>query len=250
METKDIRRMNLRTLMETRIRQGITKAYFAELIGIPASQLSQLTSGNAVRNIGDIIARRVEANLGLPVGWLDVPQHANEIDYNRDNNHNDNKQRNYHLQNLSHEDTDQSYRIEQLNVELSCGGGRLNNDYPDVIRSIEIDPEYAKGMFGTRKPSALKITTAVGDSMLGTVNPGELVVIDITVNRFVSDGIYAFTYCDALHIKRLQLLKDKLIVISDNKTYDRWEIDSSDKDLLHIQGFVVGKWKADYTRLG
>ncbi|MBD2786436.1 helix-turn-helix domain-containing protein [Xenorhabdus sp. DI] len=246
METKDIRRNNLRTLMDTHVRRGISKAEFAELIGIPPSQLSQLTSDNAVRNIGDIIARRIEGNLDLPTGWLDVPQ---SID-NRDNNHKENNIENYHLQNISHKVTDLSYRIEQLDVEFSCGGGRLNSDYPDIVRSIEIDPEYAKRMFGGRKSTSLKLTTAVGDSMLGTINPGELVVLDITVNRFMSDGIYAFTYGDGMHIKRLQLLKDRIVVISDNQIYDRWEIDSEGESKFHIHGFVVGKWKMDYSRLG
>ncbi|PHM50154.1 S24 family peptidase [Xenorhabdus sp. KK7.4] len=247
METKDIRRNNLRTLMTQYVQRGTSKAAFAELIGIPPSQLSQLTSDNAVRNVGDIIARRIEENLSLPIGWLDVPQHL--VD-NRDNNHKEKNNNNYHLQNISHKVTDLSYRIEQLDVEFSCGGGRLNSDYPDIVRSIEIDPEYAKRMFGSRKSTSLKLTTAVGDSMLGTISPGELVVLDITVNRFMSDGIYAFTYGNGMHIKRLQLLKDKIIVISDNQIYDRWEIDSENESKLHIHGFVVGKWKMDYSRLG
>jgi phage repressor protein C with HTH and peptisase S24 domain len=157
---------------------------------------------------------------------------------------------NYSLQNLSRNYTDHTYRIEQLDVELSCGGGRMNSEYPDIIQSIEVDPEYAKRMFGGRPASSLKITTAVGDSMRGSVEPGELVVLDVTVSRFVSDGIYAFSYGDSVHIKRLQKLKDRLVVISDNKTYEKWEIDSSEEDQLHIQGFVVGKWEMNYTRLG
>ncbi|HCF8374182.1 TPA: S24 family peptidase [Klebsiella pneumoniae] len=105
-------------------------------------------------------------------------------------------------------------------------------------------------MFGGRQASSLKIATAMGDSMLGSISPGELVVLDVTVKRFVSDGIYAFVYGDNLHIKRLQLLKDRLIVISDNTSYDRWEVTSEDEELFHIQGFVVGKWHMSYTRLG
>jgi phage repressor protein C with HTH and peptisase S24 domain len=247
METKDIRRNNLRTLMAQYARQGTSKASFAELIGLPPSQLSQLTSDNAVRNIGDIIARRIEVNLELPLGWLDVPQ---QLIGNCDNNHKESSNTNYHLQNISREVTDLSYRIEQLDVEFSCGGGRLNGDYPDIVRSIEIDPEYAKRMFGGRPSTSLKLATAIGDSMLGTINPGELVVLDVTVNRFVSDGIYAFTYGDGMHIKRLQFLKDKIVVISDNRIYDRWDIDSENESKFHIHGFVVGKWQMDYARLG
>lgn len=245
METKDIRRSNLRTLLDEYVSQGLTKAEFAEKLGITASQLSQVTSLKHVRNIGDTLARRTEVSFGLPKGWMDTIQ-AGPVDKPGKTEH----ANNYSLQNLSRNYTDHTYRIEQLDVELSCGGGRMNSEYPDIIQSIEVDPEYAKRMFGGRPASSLKITTAVGDSMRGSVEPGELVVLDVTVSRFVSDGIYAFSYGDSVHIKRLQKLKDRLVVISDNKTYEKWEIDSSEEDQLHIQGFVVGKWEMNYTRLG
>ena len=126
----------------------------------------------------------------------------------------------------------------------------MNNDYPDIVQSIEIDPEYAKRMFGGRPAESLKISTASGDSMKGTISPGELVVIDITIRSFKSDGIYAFTYGTASHIKRLQMVKDKLLVISDNSSYEKWEIDSSNEDQFRIEGFIVGKWLMEYSRLG
>jgi len=244
METKEIRRINLRNLMDTHVLSGKTKADFADRLDMPASQLSQITSANPARNIGDLIARRIEEALGLARGWLDVPHDStrSQAPISAINE--------YSVQNLSRNYTDHTYRIEQLDTEFSCGGGRVNSEYPDIIQSIEVDPEYAKRMFGGRPASSLKITTAVGDSMRGSVEPGELVVLDITVKRFVSDGIYAFSYGDSVHIKRLQWLKDRLMVISDNSTYERWEINSQDEDQFHIQGFVVGKWEMNYTRLG
>lgn len=244
METKEIRRINLRYLMDEYVRSGKSKANFADDVGMPASQLSQVASSKPVRNIGDVVARRVEESLGLGRGWLDVPHEFLDSASGAGNN------KEYSLLNLSKNYTEHTYRIEQLDTEFSCGGGRMNSEYPDIIQSIEIDPEYAKRMFGGRPAASLKITTAVGDSMRGSVEPGELVVLDVTVNRFVSDGIYAFSYGDSVHIKRLQWLKDRLMVISDNKTYDRWEIGSDDESQLHIQGFVVGKWEMNYTRLG
>lgn len=45
-------------------------------------------------------------------------------------------------------------------------------DYPEIVKSIELDPEEAKRMFGGRSPTSLKICTVVGDSMLGTIFPG------------------------------------------------------------------------------
>nr|WP_235589234.1 S24 family peptidase [Type-D symbiont of Plautia stali] len=50
---------------------GNTKASFADLLGISASQFSQLLGEKSVRNVGDKMARKIEASLGLSNGWLD-----------------------------------------------------------------------------------------------------------------------------------------------------------------------------------
>ncbi|NIY47305.1 S24 family peptidase [Cedecea colo] len=250
METKDFRRNNLRTLMDAYIHEGKTKAQFADAIGLPASQLSQLVSVNNTRNVGDIIARRVESSLGLVRGWLDVPHPDISIDPDNDSAKNIPPSDGFSLQNLSRNYTDHPYRLELFDTRHSCGGGRVNTEYPDIIQSIEVDPEYAKRMFGGRPATSLKLTTADGDSMIGTIDPGELVVIDVTVRNFRSDGIYAFTYGDASHIKRLQMLKDKIVVISDNAKYERWEINIDNESTFHIEGFIVGKWQMAYSRLG
>lgn len=244
METKEIRRNNLRDLADAHVRKGVSKADFANLIGLPASQLSQLISRSGTKNIGDTIARRVEVALSLPRGWLDVPHLDQPLIFPTE------QEKDFSLRNISSTYTGHTYRIERMDVEFSCGDGRMNNEYPDIIQSIEVDAEYAKRMFGGRPASSLKITTAVGDSMRGSVEPGELVVLDVTVTRFISDGIYAFSFGDCVHIKRLQRMKDHLIVISDNQAYDRWEIGEEDEEQFHIQGFVVGKWEMNYTRLG
>ncbi|MBP0998228.1 S24 family peptidase [Serratia fonticola] len=272
MDIKEIRRRNLRALMQYYLIDvpGAGKAGFADEIGIPPSQLSQLTSENPTRNIGDALSRRIESNLHLPHAWMDSPRWGDiesrlaaqrspaggwlehiagegEVSANDKNSGNPHR---YLISKDSADNDTKRYTLEVLSTEFSCGHGYLNTQHPEVIRSIELEPEEARRMFGGRKASALKIATAMGDSMLGSIVPGELVVLDITVERFVGDGIYAFVYGDNLHIKRLQLLKDRLIVISDNASYDKWEVTTEDEELFHIQGLVIGKWQMSYTRLG
>ncbi|BBE77569.1 MULTISPECIES: S24 family peptidase [Enterobacteriaceae] len=239
MDIKNIRRQNLNRLIGEYIVEGYTKAQIAEKIGIPPSQLSQLSGSNASRNIGDIIARRIESSMGLPHGWMDSKRADVDASGTKPN---------FFINPLTK--NQQQYRIEVLDTEFSCGSGRMNMDYPEIVKSIELDPEEAKRMFGGRSPTSLKICTVVGDSMLGTIFPGDLVVIDVTVNRLIGDGIYAFVYGDNFHIKRLQLLKDKLVVISDNSTYEKWFVSETDQSEFHIQGLVVGRWQMSYNRLG
>lgn len=72
METKEIRRNNLRDLMARFARQGTNQNEFAILVGSSAPTLSQITGEKSSRNLGDNLARRIEAKLGLPKGWFDV----------------------------------------------------------------------------------------------------------------------------------------------------------------------------------
>ncbi|ARD17567.1 LexA family transcriptional regulator [Edwardsiella piscicida] len=75
MDIKDIRRINLRYQQSEAIRSGLTKSAFAEKCGTSASTLSQILGNRAGRNLGDDLARKIEANLGLDRGWFDV-QHV------------------------------------------------------------------------------------------------------------------------------------------------------------------------------
>jgi len=72
MENKSVRKTNLNNLLKRHLeKDGNTKAGFAELLGISASQFSQLLGENSVRNIGDKMARKIEVALKLPNAWLD-----------------------------------------------------------------------------------------------------------------------------------------------------------------------------------
>lgn len=73
MESKEIRKENLEALLEERrLKSGMSKAQFAEAIDTSPATLSQLTGEKPNRNIGDKMARKIEAALNLPFGWMDV----------------------------------------------------------------------------------------------------------------------------------------------------------------------------------
>lgn len=77
MENKEIRKHNLEYLIDKYQREkGLTKAQFSELCGTSPSALSQLLGDKAVRNIGDKLARKIEAGLELPSGWMDAIQES------------------------------------------------------------------------------------------------------------------------------------------------------------------------------
>lgn len=57
--------------------------------------------------------------------------------------------------------------------------------------------------------------------------------------KFNGDRIYVFTFGKSLFVKRLQIIKNKLIVISDNKKYKEWDINGDEAEQLYIHGKVI-----------
>ncbi len=143
------------------------------------------------------------------------------------------------------------YRLEVLNLSVSAGPGVVNSEFIEVLRSMEYAPEDARMMFEGRKADQIRIINVRGDSMSGTIEPGDLLFVDISVKNFDGDGIYAFLYDDTAHVKRLQKMKDKLLVISDNKIYAPWEpIEKDEMNRVLIFGKVIGSMPQTYRKHG
>ncbi|EEH7941674.1 S24 family peptidase, partial [Salmonella enterica] len=78
-----------------------------------------------------------------------------------------------------------------------------------------------------------------GDSMAPTIEPGDLIFVDISINQFDGDGIYVFGFDDKIYVKRLQMIPDKLLVISDNTNYREWSITKDNECRFGVFGKVL-----------
>ena len=74
MNIKETRLANLLA----QINPGESDLHFCNRIGLNSSYLPQLKSG--IKSVGDNIARRSEEALGLPNGFLDLPQDEKTLD--------------------------------------------------------------------------------------------------------------------------------------------------------------------------
>lgn len=149
-------------------------------------------------------------------------------------------------------DATDTFRIDVLDIAVSAGPGSVNSyEFIEIVHSIEYSPEEAKQMFGNRTATDIKIINVRGDSMTGTIEPGDLLFVDTSVHSFDGDGIYAFLYDDTAHVKRLQKIKDKLLVLSDNKAYHPWDlIEREEMNRVFIYGKVIGSMPQTYRRHG
>ena len=143
------------------------------------------------------------------------------------------------------------FRVDILDLAVSAGPGIVNQEFVEILRSVEYEPAEARHMFDGRKAENIRIINVRGDSMSGTIEPGDLLFVDINVKSFDGDGIYAFLYDDTAHVKRLQKMKDKLLVISDNKSYAAWDpIEKDEMNRVFVFGKVIGSMPQTYRKHG
>lgn len=213
---------------------GMSQGALAKASGIAQPTIWRLTSGNA-RGSTKIV--EIANALGVRTEWLSTGVGPMRDDGQRPTE-----------QPSNHGDI---YRLEVLNLSVSAGPGVINSEFVEVLRSVEYSTEEARQMFNGRKPEQIRIINVRGDSMSGTIEPGDLLFVDISVQHFDGDGIYAFIYDDTAHVKRLQKMKDRLIVLSDNKIYPAWEpIERDEMNRVLIFGKVIGSMPQTYRKHG
>ena len=131
------------------------------------------------------------------------------------------------------------YTIKMLsNLDLSQFIISTSDIHPN-ISYIEYTEDQYRRIFSAKDPVDLRITNIRADNMSGTLEPGDLVFVDTSINKYDGDGIYLFIVGNHLHLKRLQMAGSNLLVISDNRQYRSWEISPKDKASLVVVGKVL-----------
>jgi phage repressor protein C with HTH and peptisase S24 domain len=114
--------------------------------------------------------------------------------------------------------TDGDYlRIRQIEAEAGMGEAAVNDDYPEVIRSMDFTEAYIRGLIGfVPPPGRLCLVTGRGDSMIPIIQPGEVVLVDTGIQSFDGDGTYLLNTGNGQQIKGLQDRGDSIYVVSAN----------------------------------
>ncbi|WOB24775.1 MULTISPECIES: S24 family peptidase [Xanthomonas] len=108
-------------------------------------------------------------------------------------------------------------RVNQLDGDAGMGEGRINDDYPEVIKSMDFTPAYIRSVVGfVPQPGRLVLVTGRGDSMIPVIQPGESLMVDTGVTSFDGDGIYLINTGNGQQIKGLQDRGDAIYVVSAN----------------------------------
>lgn len=221
-------------LAEAMLKAGITQGRLAKEVGMAQSSINKLLNGAS----GSRKVVEISKVLGVNPEWLSQGGEENHrAIFNSTSN------------TFPEVPKPTTYRVDVLDVQASAGNGTLlASDFIETVRAIEYTTEQARSLFGSRASDTVKVITVRGDSMSGTIEPGDYIFVDISVNCFDGDGLYVFCYGQTIHVKRLQMVKTELRILSDNKLYSTWSIDQSDADEFRILAKVLLKQSADYKR--
>ncbi|HHW4673584.1 S24 family peptidase [Xylella fastidiosa] len=106
-------------------------------------------------------------------------------------------------------------RVMQMG-EAGMGSGRENEDLPEIVRTVEYSANFLRSLVGfLPPPGRLVLVTGKGDSMIPTIAPGEVVLVDTGTHTFEGDGLYLVNLGNGQQIKRLED-RGKIFVVSDN----------------------------------
>lgn len=122
------------------------------------------------------------------------------------------------------------------NVKASAGHGLLAQDeepLPIKFRSVFVRQTL------NSSPSDLFAMKVKGDSMFPTIKDGDLLIVDKSKVKAQSERPYVVVQDEQVSVKYIRMLSvDKLMLISENKSFGDQEIDLSDGDHFRILGEV------------
>lgn len=116
------------------------------------------------------------------------------------------------------------------------GDGMVNDDYPEVIREVEMAEWMVRQQIGfVPRAGRIKLLTGRGPSMRPRIEHGDVVMVDTDVTTFDDEGIYVIAVDGGTQIKVLQRRVDGLYIVSINPDYPAYRADN-----VHVRGKVLG----------
>lgn len=189
--------------------QGITQQKLAELIGITQQSVNKIVKGDTLEPKKIL---EIATALGVDVHWLKTGEGGS----------------NSHISTLmsTEPDDEHRFRIDHLDVQAAASLiGIENQDYPEIISSIFFSQNGLLEIVGKKTADNLYLISVPTDSMAPTINKGDLVFVDTSVNYYNTEGIYLFMLNGGLYIKRLMKLPTGIYkAISDNTVYPPFDI--------------------------
>ncbi|WP_072055503.1 LexA family transcriptional regulator [Aliivibrio fischeri] len=126
--------------------------------------------------------------------------------------------------------------LDFYDVQVSAGSGALvvQENQPE---GIAFSRNFITNEIGVR-PNNIFLMPVRGDSMTPTLQNQAVIMVN-RIEEFTGDGIYVFRFDGQLMVKRLQFTKAGLSIVSDNETYEKWEL--TRKEMTTFDFEIIGE---------
>lgn len=250
MDILEIRKQNLIGLLK----EYKTQQAFANAVDTAPARISQIMTGQLNNrgkpiSVGNKFARQIEEKLNLPHGWMDSAQFDNTIiEASEDGKttaiFRPQAQRLGASRPIVQREIPDEINIPMFDVAFSMGYGAYQPENIEVVSKVSVSPAWVNNNLPyITGISNLGIAPGRGDSMEGTYNDGDLLIIDGGVNDVRIDAVYALMLNGELYVKRLQRRTDgSILMISDNKRYEAQVIKNGELANFQVLGRVVWVW--------
>ncbi|PZT12442.1 LexA family transcriptional regulator [Stenotrophomonas maltophilia] len=124
-------------------------------------------------------------------------------------------------------------RFDLFEGGAGMGAGIVNQDYPEVVKTIEVAEWEVRRKLGyLPQPGRIQIITGRGPSMRPKLEDGDIVWIDTSCDYFDGDDYYLINIGGETQIKMLQKRGDGLYVVSVNTDFPAYRPDPGDVSIL------------------
>lgn len=115
--------------------------------------------------------------------------------------------------------------LKYFDIEVSAVHGALI-EKEEESQAMVFSEKFIRQELGFN-PNNIFLMPVRGDSMSPTLKNQSIVMVN-RVDGFSTDGIYVFRFDGRLMVKRLQFLPNGIKVVSDNPSYEPWELSKED----------------------
>ncbi|MBB4817778.1 phage repressor protein C with HTH and peptisase S24 domain [Pseudomonas alcaligenes] len=136
--------------------------------------------------------------------------------------------------------------VPYYNFDQSPSSAPRPVDYSETISSLTLNEAFLQERAAAySNAEQLAIVILWDNSMAGTLNDRDAVIVDCGVSTFNGDGLYLINWAGHLFIRRLQLAgQDQLELIADNPTHNPRTVPMADVEVRGrvLVGFAIRKF--------
>lgn len=137
-------------------------------------------------------------------------------------------------------------RLEHLSATPQMGAGAVVEEPVHVVRHLDVLEAWIREEVGSANPDRIKVLTAVGRSMVPTIQDRDLVFVDVGHRHFDAPGIYVIDVAGRLLLKKVMMLADGTVIIRSDNTAEfpdeeRYPLAHA-ADAITVCGKVMAWW--------